>query len=106
MGVVMDITYEGNLNCTATHGPSGMCLRTDAPVDNGGKGETFSPTDLVGTALGTCIITIMGKKAERLGLDIAGTRLRVVKEMTTAPPRRIGRLEVDIDFARRSGHDR
>jgi len=98
MGVVMDIVYEGQLNCTATHGPSGSCLMTDAPVDNGGKGEAFSPTDLVATALGTCMVTIMGKVAEQTGLDIKGTRIQIIKEMTATGPRRIKELTVKIDL--------
>jgi len=98
MGVVMDIVYEGGLNCTATHGPSGNTLRTDAPVDNGGKGEAFSPTDLVATALGCCMITIMDKEACSSGLDLRGTRIQVIKEMTTAGTRRIKELAVKIDL--------
>lgn len=98
MGVVMDIVYEGGLNCTATHGPSGNCLTTDAPVDNGGKGEAFSPTDLVATALGACMVTIMGKVAEQSGLDIKGTRIQVVKDMTTTGTRRIQALMVKIEL--------
>lgn len=98
MGVVMDIVYEGELNCTATHGPSGICLNTDAPVDNGGKGANFSPTDLVATALGSCIVTIMGIVAGRSGIELKGTHIQVVKEMTTTPPRRIRELSVKIDL--------
>jgi len=98
MGVVMDIVYEGQLNCTAIHGPSGDTLRTDAPVDNGGKGGAFSPTDLVATALGTCMATIMGKVAEQSGLDIKGTRIQVVKDMTTTGTRRIQALTVRIEL--------
>jgi len=98
MGVVMDIVYEGGLNCTATHGPSGNCITTDAPVDNGGKGRAFSPTDLVATALGTCMVTIMGKVAEQSGLDIKGTRIQVVKDMTTTGTRRIQALTVKIEM--------
>ncbi len=98
MGVVMDIVYEGQLNCTAIHGPSGDTLRTDAPVDNGGKGRAFSPTDLVATALGACMVTIMGKVAEQSGLDIKGTRIQVVKDMTTTGTRRIQALTVKIEM--------
>jgi putative redox protein len=96
MAVEIDITYQGDLHCLATHGPSGTTLLTDAPVDNGGKGELFSPTDLVATALGTCLATVMGLVAHRLATDLAGMRVHVVKEMAAAPVRRIGRLGVTI----------
>jgi putative redox protein len=90
------VRYLGDLHCEATHGPSGQTLLTDAPVDNQGKGEFFSPTDLVGTALATCILTIMGILARRNGWDLSGTTATVTKEMATAPVRRIGRLTVRI----------
>ena len=96
MGVEIDVVYEGQLRCTATHGPSKRQLQTDAPVDNHGRGESFSPTDLVGTALGACFMTIMGIVAERNGLDIAGTRTHVVKDMVQEPVRRIGQLTVTV----------
>ncbi|HNX49828.1 MAG TPA: OsmC family protein [Thermoanaerobaculaceae bacterium] len=96
MGVEIDITYDGDLHCLAVHGPSAQTLRTDAPVDNGGKGEAFSPTDLLATSLGACLVTVMGLLARRLALDIAGTRVHVVKEMTADPVRRVGRLGVTI----------
>ena len=69
---------------------------TDAPTDNLGKGESFSPTDLVATALGTCMLTVMGIVAQRHKIDLHGTRAKVTKEMATAPIRRIGRLTVEI----------
>ena len=96
MAVEIDLVYEGQLRCRATHGPSGTQIVTDAPVDNHGKGESFSPTDLVATALGTCMATLMGIVAERNKLDIAGTRVHVVKEMIQEPARRIGTLRVTI----------
>jgi putative redox protein len=96
MSVEVDIVYTGDLHCQAIHAPSQSTLTTDAPIDNGGKGAAFSPTDLVATALGTCLVTIMGKVAERHGWDIRGTRVHVVKEMATAPDRRIGALRVTI----------
>jgi uncharacterized OsmC-like protein len=80
----------------ATHGPSGRTLETDAPVDNQGRGETFSPTDLVATAVGTCILTTMAIAARRLGLDLVGARFEVTKEMSTDTPRRIARLATHI----------
>jgi putative redox protein len=96
MSVEMDVVYEGGLHCTAKHGPSGVKINTDAPVDNGGKGEAFSPTDLVGVALGTCVVTIMGLVAKKSGLNIDGTRVQVVKEMAAAPARRIATLRTTI----------
>src|SRR5271167_2297796 len=94
--VAIQIEYQGDLHCQAVHGPSGTILTTDAPKDNHGRGESFSPTDLVATALGTCMLTIMGIVAERDGLDLNGTIVTVAKEMVMSPVRRIGRLTVDI----------
>jgi uncharacterized OsmC-like protein len=84
--------YQGGLHCTAIHGPSGAQLNTDAPKDNQGRGEAFSPTDLVATGYATCIATTMAIVALRHGVDLAGIRYEVTKEMTAAPPRRIARL--------------
>ncbi len=94
--VQIDITYQGGLRCEAVHGPSGTKLVTDAPVDNQGKGESFSPTDLVATALGVCIPTIMGIVAERDKIDLRGMRITVQKEMSAEPPRRIAKLTTRI----------
>lgn len=96
MSVAIDIVYEGDLHCHATHQPSGEELSTDAPVDNGGKGETFSPTDLVATALGTCVVTIMGLIAKKNGFSIDGAKVHVVKDMVSDPVRRIGSLAVTV----------
>jgi len=96
VAVTIDVGYVGDLHCEAVHAPSGQRLLTDAPLDNGGKGEAFSPTDLAATALGTCLLTIMGIVASRHGLDLTGTRVRVIKEMTAVPVRRIGALTVTI----------
>ena len=92
MAVEIDVEYVGDLHCRATHGPSQATLITDAPVDNGGKGELFSPTDLVAAGLGTCVLTVMGLVARRKGFDLTGTRVHVSKEMTATGTRRIGRL--------------
>jgi putative redox protein len=100
MSVEINITYEGGLHCTATHGPSRQTLNTDAPVDNGGKGAVFSPTDLVATALGTCMATIMGLVARRDHLNIDGLQIQVIKEMTSDPVRRIGSLKTRLVFPR------
>src|ERR1700741_3673689 len=101
MGVTIEIAYDGDLHCTATHGPSGSRLTTDAPVDNRGKGELFSPTDLVGTAMGTCMLTIMGICARDKGIDRSGTTARVVKEMGAVPRRHIANLAVTITLPAR-----
>ena len=94
----IDSRYEGQLRCQANHEPSGTLLETDAPIDNQGKGERFSPTDLVATALSTCILTIMGIVAERHGWDLSGCSARVEKSMTQEAPRRIALLEVWIEL--------
>jgi uncharacterized OsmC-like protein len=94
--VKISIEYQGGLHCSASHGPSGATLQTDAPVDNQGKGESFSPTDLVATALGTCMATIMGIYARQKGLPLEGMRLEVTKEMTQSAPRKIARLATEI----------
>ncbi len=94
--VSISVVYEGDLHCQATHGPSGNLLTTDAPADNQGRGESFSPTDLVATAVGTCMVTIMGIAAEKRGWDITGTTVRVEKQMVADPKRRIAKLAVEI----------
>jgi putative redox protein len=94
--VRIDVVYQGKLRTQATHGPSRTTLVTDAPTDNHGRGESFSPTDLVATALGSCMLTIMGIVADRHGLDLTGTTATVEKHMVTEPVRRIGRLPVTI----------
>lgn len=94
--VEIELEYEGDLRVAARHGPSGTRLNTDAPVDNEGKGESFSPTDLVATALGSCISTLMGIYARRHDIDLTGMKIRVEKHMS-AEPRRIGRLPVTVD---------
>ena len=94
--VQIDIEYQGELRCRLTHAPSGTPLLTDAPVDNHGKGESFSPTDLVAGALGACMVTIMGIAADKHGWDLKGTTVTVEKHMTADPVRRIGRVEVRI----------
>lgn len=87
--------YTGGLHCEAVHEPSGARIATDAPEDNHGKGEAFSPTDLVGAAMAACMSTIMGIVAERHGIDLKGMSIEVQKHMN-ADPRRIGKLEVVI----------
>ncbi len=94
--VAIQFEYQGDLHCRAIHGPSGSELNTDAPKDNQGRGESFSPTDLVATALGSCMLTVMGIAARTLNIDISGATATVEKEMTAAPPRRIKSLTVRI----------
>ena len=93
--------YEGDLHCRAVHGPSASELATDAPADNQGRGESFSPTDLVATALGTCILTTMGIAARARGWDMKGSRATVEKKMVADPARRIGELVVEVHVAGR-----
>src|SRR4030081_197793 len=104
--VKVDIKYTGNLHCDATHGPSQSKMATDAPTDNKGKGEGFYPTDLGATALGTCMSTTMGIKAEELGVDLRGMTVSVQKEMSKEAPRRIVGLpsEVHIPLPKDSPH--
>lgn len=91
------VVYNGGLRTTATHLSSGTNIETDAPVDNQGKGERFSPTDLVATALASCMFTIMGIAARTHGIDIDGMSCEVEKIMT-ACPRRIGEVKINISF--------
>jgi len=102
--VSLTSTYEGGLRCRATHGPSGTTLITDAPVDNHGKGESFSPTDLVATALGACMMTIMGIAAERHGLNLVGMKAETVKEMSKDLPRRIASLRTRLTIPLPADH--
>lgn len=90
------LIYQGQLRCEATHGPSGTTLVTDAPKDNHGLAQSFSPTDLVATALGSCMLTIMGIAARTHGISIDGATAKVEKEMVTKPERRIGALKVTL----------
>jgi putative redox protein len=103
--VEITTVYNGQLRTTATHGPSGNTLITDAPRDNMGKGEAFSPTDLVATALATCILTTMGIVAQRHELDMTGATARVTKEMVSSPTRRIGRLAVTVRMPKKLGEE-
>ena len=81
------VIYEGELRTVALHVASGTTIETDAPVDNQGKGERFSPTDLVATALGSCMLTIMGQKARDHKIDLKGTRIEIQKIMKSDPRR-------------------
>jgi putative redox protein len=88
--------YLGNLRVKMVHEPSGADIATVAPVDNNGDGSLFSPTDLVGAALGSCVMTVMGIVAQRDGVDLTGMSMHVEKRMITAPVRQIGTLNVII----------
>ena len=99
-----DIIYQGDLRCKAVHLPSGSPIETDAPLDNEGRGERFSPTDLVGAALGSCMATIMGILARRKGIDIQGMKIHVAKTMSNNAPRRIARLETHIHVPLPANH--
>jgi putative redox protein len=94
--VKIALKYEGDLRVNAQHGPSGTKLRTDAPVDNQGRGESFSPTDLLATGLGSCMATIMGIVARRERIPLEGMEIEVEKIMSTDAPRRVVALNVDI----------
>lgn len=94
--VEMKLVYEGGLHTTAVHGPSGAGVETDAPLDNQGKGEAFSPTDLLATSLASCMLTTMAIVGERDGWKIDGARARVEKHMTLEPRRRVSRVLVEL----------
>ena len=91
------VVYEGNLRCRAIHTQSGSVIETDAPTDNRGKGERFSPTDMLCLALGTCAVTTMGIKAQDMEIDLTGTTIDIQKHMLS-DPRRVGKVDVMIRF--------
>ena len=91
------IVYKGHLRCECTHIQSGTVIETDAPTDNRGKGERFSPTDTVCVALATCIVTTMALKANEMEIDLADTTIAVTKHMLS-DPRRIGKIDVTLNF--------
>jgi len=96
--VEIQIDYQGELHTRAVHGPSDAALETDAPKDNEGRGESFSPTDLLATALGSCMMTVMGIVARRHEWPLEGATVRVEKHMATDPVRRVGRLAVSFEM--------
>src|ERR1700712_2698303 len=91
------IVYDGNLRTIATHLQSGTEIQTDAPTDNQGKGERFSPSDLIATALGSCMLTIMGIKARDMDVDLTATKVEVEKIMKS-DPRRVGGINLTFSF--------
>ena len=98
--VEIQVVYQGGLHTQATHGPSKATLETDAPVDNHGRGQSFSPTDLLATSLGTCMLTVMGIVADRHQWDMTGAHARVEKHMSADLPRRVVKLVVEIAMPR------
>ena len=93
------IIYQGDLRCSATHLQSGTVIETDAPTDNRGKGEKFSPTDSLCVALGTCIITTMAIKARDMNIELKDTKIEITKHMLK-DPRRVGQIDVTLHFPR------
>lgn len=91
------IQYEGNLRCNAQHLQSSTIIETDAPTDNHGKGERFSPTDLICTSLATCMATTMALKATDMGIELKGLQVDVQKHMES-DPRRISKIDVKVSF--------
>jgi len=104
--VEISIKYLGDLRCEARHEPSGTVITTDAPVDNEGRGESFSPTDLAATSLGACMLTIMGIAARKQGVDLGATEVKVLKEMTAQPPRRIAKVTVVFTIPLPASHEK
>jgi putative redox protein len=102
--VTINLSYQGGLRCSATHAPSGNVIQTDAPLDNNGRGEAFSPTDLMATALGACMATVMGIVAERKEISLEGMTIEVCKYMSEDTPRRISKLEVDLHMPIAASH--
>lgn len=96
MAIKITGEYQGDLHCSARHEPSGSVLATDAPKDNQGRGESFSPTDLVATALGTCLATTMAIASRKHSVELRGLRFEVTKEMSIDAPRRIVRLAAEV----------
>jgi uncharacterized OsmC-like protein len=91
------VVYQGHLRCACTHLQSGTVIETDAPTDNRGKGERFSPTDTLCVSLATCVVTTMALKANDMGIELGGTDIAVTKHML-ADPRRIGKIDVVLSF--------
>ncbi len=99
-------SYLGGLHCRLTHGPSGAVIETDAPKDNAGKGETFSPTDLCASSLLSCILTTMAIYAKRHDKELSGMSGEVTKEMSVEAPRRIAKLTVRVNMPDIPAEDR
>lgn len=102
--VKMSAVYQGEKHCELTHGPSGAKISTDAPKDNNGKGEQFSPTDLLGAATGSCMLTVMAIAAEKDGIHLTGSRVTVEKEMSLNP-RKIAKLNIVLHLPQHVPHE-
>lgn len=102
--VQMSVVYEGDKHCLLTHGPSQIKISTDAPKDNHGRGESFSPTDLCSVSLGACMLTVMSITAEQHSLSLVGARVEVQKEMSSQP-RRINKLNVKVQLPKTLNND-
>jgi putative redox protein len=102
--IKIEIEHTGSLHSEALHTESGTRIHTDAPLDNGGKGESFSPTDLLATALGTCMTTTMDLYAKKNGFSIGGAKAVVLKHMVSQPSRRVGRLDVVVEMPLSGSH--
>jgi putative redox protein len=102
--VEIKLTYEGELHCSAVHTQSGNTLVTDAPLDNNGRGQAFSPTDLLATALGSCMATVIGILAKRKEIAVEGMAVTVRKFMSEDQPRRVKRLELDLQMPLPASH--
>lgn len=99
------IIYTGNLRTEAAHLQSGNIIITDAPIDNNGKGEAFSPTDLLATSLGCCMLTVMGIVAKRDNINMDGTIIEITKKMESNP-RRVGEIIVEFSFPKNNYSDK
>jgi uncharacterized OsmC-like protein len=102
--VKIEIEHTGGLHSEALHAESGAKIRTDAPLDNGGKGDSFSPTDLLATALGTCMTTTMDLYAKKNGFSIDGAKAVVLKHMVSQPSRRVGKLDIVVQMPLPANH--
>lgn len=99
------IAYQGDFHCRVTHEKSGVSFHTDAPTDHDGKGESFAPTDLIATSYGSCVVTAMAIEGRKKGIEIDGATATVTKEIAPNPPRRIGKLILDIKMPARLNAD-
>ena len=100
-----EVIYKGDLRTTAIHLKSGQQIITDAPTDNSGKGEAFSPTDLLATSLGCCMLTVMGIVAKRHSINMDNTKVEILKVMADSP-RRVAEIHIDIHFPKNNYTDK